>query len=228
MKCKFYIIVTPIINTNLFAKKKLEEVQTAMAYELLHVFKRLGIVPANVILVGAFDGGEIKGFLEAGVQIAYLFEAEPSAIKILSESYGNNPRVKLFEGAVASEGGKVKKFHVLNHSASSLLTPNLDLLKKIIPDFQIEGEIEVHTITLDASLRDHWGQWGENKLDTFLILDIQGGELDAIKGAPELLKRVGGIQAEISTAQLYQDQNTITQLDAVSYTHLTLPTNREV
>lgn len=77
----------------------------------------------------------------------------------------------------------------------------------------MEGEIQVHTITLDASLRDHYEQLGNNKLDTFLILDIQGGELEAIKGAPELLKKVGWIQAEVSTAELYQDQNTLTQLD---------------
>ena len=205
--------MTPNINLNLFANRKLDKVQTAMAYELLHVFQRLGIVPSNVILVGAWEGGEIKGFLEAGVQMAYSFEAEPSAIKILSQSWGGNPRVKLFQGAVASEAGKVKKFHILNHSSSSLFAPNLNLLKRIIPDFQLESEIQVLTITLDASLRDHWEQWGENKLDTLLILDIQGGELEAVKGAPELLKRVGWIQAEVSTAELYQNQNTLTQLD---------------
>ena len=52
-----------------------------MAYELIHVFQRLGTVPANIILVGAWEGGEVRGFLEAGVEMVYLFEAEPSAIK---------------------------------------------------------------------------------------------------------------------------------------------------
>ena len=184
-----------------------------MAYDLIHIFKNLGLVPSNIILVGAFEGGEVKGFLEAGVQMAYLFEAEPSAIKILSESYGGDSRVKLFEGAVASEAGKLRKFHVLNHGSSSLLAPDLNHLKKILPDFQLENEIQVITITLDSSLRDHWGQWDQNKLETLVILDIQGGELEAMKGAPELLERVGWIQAEVSTAELYQDQNTITQLD---------------
>ena len=192
----------------------MREVQTAMAYQLLHVFKRLGIVPTNVIVVGAWDGGEVKDFLEAGVQMVYLFEAEPSAIKILTKGYGGNPQVKLFEGAVASEAGQVKKFHILNHGSSSLFAPNLDLLKKILPDFQVNSEIQVRTITLDDSLRDHYEQLSENKLDTLLILDIQGGELEAIKGASQLLKRVGWIQAEVSTTELYQDQNTLAQLDA--------------
>ena len=184
-----------------------------MAYELIHVFQRLGTVPANVILVGAWEGGEVRGFLEAGVQMVYLFEAEPSAIKKLTEDYGSNSRVKLFEGAVSSLPGKIKKFHILNHSSSSLFTPNLDLLRKIIPDFQVRAEIQVSTITLDASLREHYEQLGKNKLDTFLILDIQGGELEAIKGATELLERVGWIHAEVSTAELYQGQNTLAQLD---------------
>lgn len=184
-----------------------------MAYELIHVFQRLGKVPANIILVGAWEGGEVKGFLGAGVQMVYLFEAEPIAIKKLTEDYGSNSRVKLFEGAVSSLPGKIKKFHILNHSSSSLFTPNLDLLRKIIPDFEVRKEIQVCTITLDTSLREHYEQLGNNKLDTFLILDIQGGELEAIKGATELLERVGWIQAEVSTAELYQDQNTLAQLD---------------
>ena len=46
-----------------------------------------------------------------------------------------------------------------------------------------------------------------------MILDIQGGELEALKGAPELLERVGWIEAEVSTAELYKDQNTLIQLD---------------
>lgn len=184
-----------------------------MAYDLFHVFKKLGIVPSNVILVGAWEGGEVKGFLETGVQMAYLFEAEPSAIKILKANYGVDSRVKLFEGAVASEAGKLMKFHVMNHGSSSLLAPDLNHLKKILQDFSIEGEIQVSTITLDSSLRDHWGKWSKNKLETLLILDIQGGELEAIKGAPELLERVGWIEAEVSTAELYKNQNTLIQLD---------------
>jgi FkbM family methyltransferase len=184
-----------------------------MAYDLFLVFKKLGLIPSNVILVGAWEGGEIKGFLEVGVQKVYLFEAEPSAIKTLRQNYGSDSRVTIFEGAVASEAGKMASFHVLNHGSSSLLTPDLYHLKKILPDFEIENEIQVRTTTLDFSLRDHWRQWSKNKLETLVILDIQGGELEAMKGAPELLERVGWIQSEVSTAELYHDQNTLSQLD---------------
>lgn len=184
-----------------------------MAYDLSHVFKRLGTIPSNVILVGAWEGGEVKGFLEEGVQNVYLFEAEPSAINILKKSYGDDIRVRLFEGAVAAEAGNVKKFHVLNHGSSSLLAPNLEVLKNILPDFLVEEEIEVKTITLDSSLRGFWGQWGDDKLLNLAILDIQGGELEALKGATELLADIGWIQSEVSTTELYQGQNTLAELD---------------
>ena len=186
---------------------------TTLAYDLFHVFKRLGVIPANVILVGAWEGREVKEFLEVGVQKAYLFEAESNAVEILNKSYGNDTRVHLFEGAVASTAGQIRKFYILNHGSSSLLEPNLSQLKIILPDFKVEREIQVQTITLDASLREYWDQWGTNRLDSLLILDIQGGELEALKGAKELIKRVGWIHAEVSTAELYQDQNTLTQLD---------------
>jgi FkbM family methyltransferase len=184
-----------------------------MAYDLIHVFKRLGIIPTNLILVGAWEGGEVAGYLKEGVQKAYLFEAEPSAMKILHQTYGEDSRVRLFEGAVSSEEGKQKKFHVLNHGSSSLFAPNLGMLKKILPDFLIEDEIQVLTVTLDSSLRNHWESWGESKLGTLVILDIQGGELEALKGAKNLLERVDWIQSEVSTANLYQGQNSLSQLD---------------
>jgi FkbM family methyltransferase len=184
-----------------------------MAYDLLHIFNKIGLVPKNVLLVGAWEGGEVKGFLEAGVEMVYLFEVEPSAIQKLGQNYGDDPRVKLFEGAVTSKAGELRRFHVLNHGSSSLLAPKLEYLRKILPSFQIQNEIQVNTITLDCSLRDYWEQWGENKLETMLILDIQGGELDAIKGAQELLEKVGWIQTEVSTVELYKDQNTLDQLD---------------
>lgn len=194
-------------------KCQLDKGFTTMAYDLVHVFKRLGVVPSNVILVGAWEGQEIKSFLEAGIQRAYLFEAEPIAINVLTKSYGDDKRVLLFQGAVASKDGQVKKFHILNHGSSSLLAPNLDKLRVILPDFQIENEILVNTITLDTCLRDHWNQWNENKLNTLLIVDIQGGELEALKGGKELLKRVGWIHSEVSTTEIYQNQNTLTELD---------------
>jgi len=184
-----------------------------MAYDLFHVFKKIKLTPSNVILVGAWEGGEVKGFLEAGVKKAYLFEAETSAIEKLRQNYGSDSRITIFEGAVASEAGTIRSFHVLNHGSSSLLSPDLNQLKKILPDFEIENEIQVRTITLDSSLRNYWGQWSANKLETLVILDIQGGELEAVKGALDLLERVGWIQAEVSTAELYHGQNTLSQLD---------------
>jgi FkbM family methyltransferase len=184
-----------------------------MAYDLFQVFKNLQLTPSNLVLVGAWEGGEVRGFLEAGIQGAYLFEAEPSAIELLKKNYGSETRVTIFEGAVASVSGKSVNFHVLNHGSSSLLTPDLNQLNNILPDFEIQREIEVNTITLDSSLRNYWNGWSKNKLETLLILDIQGGELEALKGAPELLERVGWIQSEVSTAELYQNQNTLSELD---------------
>jgi FkbM family methyltransferase len=184
-----------------------------LAYNLFHVFKKLKIVPTNLILVGAWEGGEVKEILEAGVQGVYLFEAEPGAIKVLNQEYGSDARVTIFEGAVAAEAGNIRNFHVLNHGSSSLLAPDLEQLKRILPDFAVENEIQVQTITLDSSLRNHWSHWSEKKLETLMILDIQGGELEALKGAPELLERIGWIQSEVSTAELYRDQNSLAQLD---------------
>lgn len=165
-----------------------------MAYDLFHVFKRLGVVPTNVVLVGAWEGGEVKGFLHEGVKNVYLFEAEPSAINILKDTYGKDKRVRIFEGAVSAESGQEKIFHVLNHGSSSLFVPNLRELNKILPDFEIEEEISVRSITLDSALKEEMESWNQDKLATLIILDIQGGELDALKGAPNCLRKLAGFK----------------------------------
>ena len=184
-----------------------------MAYDLQNICERLNIAVENIILVGAWEGAEIKGFLDAGALNAYLVEAEPSAISILEQTYGTDSRVKIFEGAASSKAGLTLKFNVLNHSSSSLYMPNLEQLKKILPDFRIEKEIYVNTITLDSILQPYFKCWSSTKLGTLMILDIQGGELEALKGGPELLKKIGWIHSEVSTIELYKDQNSLKQLD---------------
>lgn len=175
--------------------------------------ERLNIKVENIILVGAWEAAEIKCFLDAGALRAYLFEAEPRAIDMLKQSYGTDLRVKIFEGAVSSQSGLTVKFNVLNHSSSSLYMPNMEELKKILPDFRVEKEIYVNTITLDSALDPYFKSWNGSKLGNLMILDIQGGELEALKGAPELLKEIGWIHSEVSTVELYQGQNSLKQLD---------------
>ena len=184
-----------------------------MAYDLHSMCERLNIKVENIILVGAWEGAEIKGFLDAGDLGAYLFEAEPRAIEMLKQSYGTDLRVKIFEGAVSSQSGLTLKFNVMNHSSSSLYIPNMEELRKILPDFQVEKEIYVKTITLDSTLEPYFKSWSSANLGNLMILDIQGGELEALRGAPELLKKIGWIHSEVSTIELYQGQNSLKELD---------------
>jgi len=84
-------------------------------------------------------------------------------------------------------------------TVSSTLKPNIEFLKKFpkIKRFDI-----VEKINLKASSIDNL----KLKNADFIKLDIQGGELNALKGAKNTLKNVLGIEVEIEFHELYQKQ----------------------
>ena len=87
----------------------------------------------------------------------------------------------------------------LTPTNSSTYIPNKSF-NKLFPDkerFDIVDSIELPTTTLDLlNLKE---------ID-FIKLDIQGGELNAIKGAKESLKKVIALEVEIEFLPIYKDQ----------------------
>jgi len=93
-------------------------------------------------------------------------------------------------------------FHVTQiDPASSLFKPNMDFLSQFValPSMcETVSSYEVQTSRLDDVT-----EIGDCD---FLKMDIQGGELDVLKGAPRLLENVIAIHCEVEFAPVYQDQ----------------------
>jgi FkbM family methyltransferase len=127
---------------------------------------------------GAYDGDSIASFLQwTGSQFRKIvaFEADPSCFRKLQEFTAARPeigaRIECHQSAVAAASGTLR-FNATGHAGASISSA---------------GEIEVNAVTLDEALRD------ENP--TFIKMDIEGAEPDALHGARETIRRTQPILA---------------------------------
>jgi FkbM family methyltransferase len=103
--------------------------------------------------------------------------------------------------------GHEATFHI-NRSAptSSLFASNLELAKRFsLLDQSLEtvATRQVGTRTLDAALA---GRFGFEQSVDFLKIDVQGGTLDILTAAPEVLARTLVCQVEVEFAELYKGE----------------------
>lgn len=156
----------------------------------------------TVIQVGANLGEEIRAFRNLwGPTSIYCFEPRPDAFEVLRQEWDSYSHVHLVNKAVSKTRGSMT-LHV-NHLAgtSSLLEINAES-EYYRPEFAERAAITVHTVTLDDFCE-------AEKIRTIdlLMIDVQGGELDVLEGAVNLLSRraIDVIYIEVFFVDLYKD-----------------------
>jgi FkbM family methyltransferase len=97
------------------------------------------------------------------------------------------------------DGGTRRFYETQNPLTSSLYRPNAALLEKFSRLFlPLAGEHEIETRRLDDV--------AEAKNADYLKLDVQGAELDIIRGAPAALESVLIVHTEVEFIPVYVDQ----------------------
>jgi FkbM family methyltransferase len=158
----------------------------------------------NWVIVGGYLGHEIKTILKKYPNCKItVFECSNRYIDKLKKNFLYEKRVKIINNAVSNKIKKIKFYETnLNGSGSLLKVGNLS--KKNYNTKQ-EESFFVNTTTLDSVLK--------NKIDV-LQIDVQGTELDVLKGAVRILKNTKAIFTEMSIKQdLYIDSVTFDKLN---------------
>ena len=120
----------------------------------------------------------------------------------LAESH---PRLHVLPYALSDESSTAA-FHVTRRkTSSSLLVPTEKNLSYHPTDLLVEEKIEVETRRLDDL-----DVPGEVDL---LKLDLQGGELRALRGAPRTLRSTGVVTVEVEFVELYEHQPLFADID---------------
>lgn len=138
------------------------------------------------------------------------FEPQPDSLRDLKRALGS--RVETRPLAVGSSPGSVTMNVSRRDDSSSILEIGSEQ-RRLFPGTDAVDEIEVEVTTLDAAL--------DGSIDgpSLLKIDVQGLELEVLKGAPSTLRQVDEALIECSFMELYESQALADQVIAHMLDH---------
>jgi FkbM family methyltransferase len=119
----------------------------------------------------------------------------------------NNPRLTLYPNFVGD--GSELTFYINNIDATSSLLPLNEKFNKVFDGLDSLETVRVESVKtdrLDTLLSDI-------SMVDFLKLDIQGFELDALRGAEAILKRTNVVHCEVEFAKIYAGQPLFSEVE---------------
>ena len=176
--------------------------------------RRHDIRPRGVVHVGAHEGLEWPSYQRMGISAAIFIEANPAVFSRLATNLGAVEGLALANCAIADVSGRAR-LHVTSADQCSSLLP-LGRHLEYYPEIVETRTIDVPAWTLDdliAQLGIHPGRFN------LLNIDIQGAELQALKGARRLLASIEAINVEVNFEELYDGCAQIEDIDQLLSEH---------
>ncbi len=162
----------------------------------------------GVIHVGAHELEEMRSYLQKRVKKIIWIEANPFKYKFIEEKIQSHEHMILGKIAAGCSEEKVK-LNIANNGVSSSLL-KFGSHKKYYPNVNFISEVEVPQMPLDkwldSNIKDKFQY-------NFLNIDIQGYELEALKGMKKQLKNIDFIYMEVNFEDLYKDCPNINDID---------------
>ena len=176
-----------------------------MLLDLNNILDKYKLSVKGVIHIGAHEGQENSLYDSLDVQNRIYFEPQKEVYKKLCDNVSPWPCLNL---ALGSSRGcaemYVEKTTINKGQSSSLLEPKVHLQNR--PDITFDYRETVDIDTLDNCIEDP-------KKYNFINMDVQGYELEVLKGAEKTLESVDFIISEINRDELYKDCVQEQQLD---------------
>lgn len=160
---------------------------------------------------GAYIGHTINIFLKMYAKpLIFAFEPVPQLADALKTNHPS-PDVHIYENALGAVNQQIQ-FHVLKALQSSSILPPGDWVRKYHEEkMDIRQTIEVEMVRLDSILP-------VKSIDIFK-LDLQGYELEALKGAEHLLPHIKVITTEVEFVPLYLNQPLFSDIESFLRAH---------
>lgn len=172
------------------------------------LFKKYNIQSKGILHVGASLGQEAQRYADLGIERMIFIEAIPDVFLKLKENISKFPQATALNVCVSDIDGQVVKFNIANNDgqSSSFLEFGTHIEKH--PTVKFIDHIELQTVRLDSLLKD---------IDLigidFLVMDLQGAELLALKGMGDLLNKFKYAYLEVNSQELYKNCALIEDID---------------
>jgi FkbM family methyltransferase len=174
--------------------------------ELAHFF---GLGPDNAIVdIGGADGNTSIIFSKAfGKANIYVFEPIESAYSVLRENVKDYPNIIAVNKGLGSREGRLNIHLAKRTTASSLFQMEKQIADPFFSENLTEkGVEEVEISTLDKELP-------ADIQVNIIKIDVQGYELEVLRGGMQTLKRTDIVLLEMQNHKLYRDAPEYYDLD---------------
>lgn len=174
------------------------------------LFPKYEISTKGILHVGAHTGQEAERYYNLGVKNMCFVEAIPSIYQQLVANVSKYGAVCV-NACVSDKDGEKVEFKVTNNEGQSSSILNLGTHKKEHPSVVVVETIPMVTTRLDTFFsntklvpRDNWD---------FLVMDLQGAELMALRGMGDLLHGFNYIYLEVNDEHLYEGCALVNEID---------------
>lgn len=168
---------------------------------LANWIKEFGLPPKGVVHVGAHQAQEASDYSKNFLEPVIWIEAIPSLALRAKENLQYFPLQSVEEAALWSKSGIKMNFNISSNDGGSSSFFDFHLHKASYPEVATTSVIELETKTLSEVL----GNGIVNRYSFgYLVLDVQGAELEVLRGGSEVLNDFTAIVAEVSLRELYK------------------------
>lgn len=176
-----------------------------MIIQITDIIEKYNMNISGVIHIGAHYAEEVPNYIQSGIREIVLFEPLRENFQIIRANVSPFTYVKIRKHQVAL--GNDNRTVTMNLSSnglesSSILKPKRHL--ELYPDITFDRTEEVEMQRLD----DY-----NCKKCNFINMDVQGYELEVLKGAEETLEHIDYVYCEVNQSEIYEGNAFINQID---------------
>jgi FkbM family methyltransferase len=174
-----------------------------MILDFEQILKKYDIKLNNVIHVGANLCEEHDLYIKNGVNKVIYFEPNPETYSIIKNKFYKNENVVIHNCALGNNN-KIVDFNISsNNASSSILKPKIHLT--LHPNITFNKKIKVELNKLD--------DFNIDSSYNFLNMDVQGFELEVLKGGINTLKHIKYIMTEVNNDETYENNGLINDVE---------------
>ena len=178
------------------------------SYHQKRIIKYLNKFKINYFIdVGAHKGEFLNHILKIKCKKIYCFEPQKEIFTVLSKKYKNNKKVELFNIGLGDKNS-TRMLNVNKLSLTSTFLKSKNTLFSKLKNFVLNSK-DSYVDKYSVKTKKIDDIFINKKIENiFLKIDVEGFELNVLKGSKKLLKRkVSYVLVEKQFYQLYQDNS---------------------